>query len=79
MSLDTPFDPAMDFLMEFPAIKPGETKTTKSQVIRSTFIESSALTDNFATSYTLSGTMQADGSVRVMTILGKRGWERTSP
>jgi len=76
MSLDSPFDPAMEFLGEFPAIKPTETKVTGPKTARVAFIESVHHTDNFVAQYTLSGTMQPDGSTRVMTIYGKRKWEQ---
>jgi hypothetical protein len=77
MSLDVPFDPAMEFLGEFPAIKPNETKITGPKTTQVVFIESVHHTDSFVTQYTLSGTMQPDGATRVMTIFGKRKWEKS--
>jgi hypothetical protein len=76
MSLDMPFDPVMNFLSEFPSLNPGETKTTASKTMRSVLIESHRITDIFVMEYVLSGTIQPDGSTKVMTIFKKRGWEQ---
>jgi hypothetical protein len=45
MSLDIPFDPPMEFLAEFPDIKPGESKTSSVKSARAVFIESSGRTE----------------------------------
>ncbi len=76
MSLDVPFDPPMDFLSEFPDIKPGESKTSAtSKTMRSVIVESADHNDTYVVEHTLHGTMQANGATQVMPILSKRRWE----
>ena len=77
MSLDSPFDPPMEFLSDFPTIKTNETKVTGAKTMQSAFVESVHHTDNFVVQYKLSGTMQPDGTTIVRTIFGKRKWEHS--
>lgn len=74
MKMDRPFDIAMEFVAEHPALNVGDTaKTTKKQA-KLAFIESTTGTDVCSMDYELAGQKLPSHATSVTLITAARGW-----
>jgi hypothetical protein len=77
MKMESPFNPAMEFIAAFPALQAGApqpsiTPTAKTKVV---YVESSQRTDVFTMDYQISGIKQPNGVVQTTYIMLRQGWE----
>src|SRR5258708_32388643 len=85
IKMEEPFNSATEFVAEYPDAPPAGGVCTPVTKTKLAFIESTAKTDVLTMEYKLSGQSQVimgptgpmpvAGSVQVMQVLEKRGWE----
>lgn len=75
IKMEEPFDPAMEFVAQFPDLQPQQgIVITPTKTAKLAYIESTNRTDVFSIDYELSGQKTPNGSVQITTIFRRKGW-----
>ncbi|MGA2220308.1 MAG: hypothetical protein ABSH21_00770 [Verrucomicrobiia bacterium] len=72
--MEDPFQPAQEFVAQFPNQKPGDFAVTPVATAKLAFIESEKRTDVATIEYELAGHKGPDGITKVSTIHRHQGW-----
>ncbi|MBI3920887.1 MAG: hypothetical protein HY318_05655 [Armatimonadetes bacterium] len=72
--MEEPFQPAMEFVAEFPSLQPGETKVSGLTTAKLAFVESLCRTDVLSVDYELIGQKAPDGIVHAFPNFRRQGW-----
>jgi hypothetical protein len=74
LKMETPFDPAGEFVSAFPNLAVGMTAMTPIRTAKMVYVESTAKSDIFSLDYELSGTKAPDGTTSVTSVVRRQGW-----
>lgn len=74
LKMEEPFQPAMEFVAQFPALTPGQTAVSPVATAKLVFIESESRTDVASMDYELVGQKAPNGSTNVATVYRRQGW-----
>jgi len=74
IKMEESFQPAMEFVAQFPNLQPGERAVTPVATSKLVFIESLNRTDVFSCDYELAGQKAPNGATNVTTISRRQGW-----
>lgn len=74
IKMEEPFQPAMEFVAQFPAMQPNQQNVAPVTTAKLVFIESRQRTDVFSVDYELAGRKDANGSTNVTTVYRRQSW-----
>jgi hypothetical protein len=74
IKMEDPFQPAMEFVAQFPDLQPNQQNVTPVTTAKLAFIESQKRTDVFSVDYELAGRKDANGATNVTTVYRRQGW-----
>lgn len=74
IKMEEPFQPAMEFVAQFPTLQPNQQSVTPFASAKLVFIESKKRTDVFSVDYELAGRKDANGSTNVNTVYRRQSW-----
>lgn len=74
IKMEEPFQPAQEFIAQFPTLQPGSAQVTPIASAKLAFVESVKRTDVSSLDYELAGQMAGNGITQVTTIFRRQGW-----
>jgi len=74
IKMEERFQPAMEFVAQFPTLQPNQANITPVTTAKLAFIESKIRTDVLSVDYELSGRKDNNGITNVVTIYRRQGW-----